>query len=252
MGKSTISMAIFHCYVSSPEGMFKEWWLRLWMFNFWMSWCSIARDARFIICCLLIVYDIYEHWMEDETHGKNRKNATEDLGDRWFSNPLSHFVQPVLFRLNAQVLVGDILALCGQFFLTMCDRLLRSWRQISYILNGETTKHYLSIPVRIPVVKASHNVVTFSNALDVICHIFKLHSYRKNTIYIAKASWMAIFFLCQSYVAPNGLGPFYRRSWGASPQPSSDALVECLGGVFRFFNHPKLGFLNGIPSGKLT
>ena len=24
MGKSTISMAIFHCYVSSPEGIFSE------------------------------------------------------------------------------------------------------------------------------------------------------------------------------------------------------------------------------------
>ena len=28
MGKSTISMAIFHCYVSSPEGKISGWWFQ--------------------------------------------------------------------------------------------------------------------------------------------------------------------------------------------------------------------------------
>ena len=41
MGKSTISMAIFNCYVSSPEGTYKKkWWVSPWVSSMLISWIS--------------------------------------------------------------------------------------------------------------------------------------------------------------------------------------------------------------------
>ena len=58
MGKSTISMAIFHCYVSSPEGIpsgnlysYRKWsmygWFMIYRKCIWMLECTIPIDTCF-------------------------------------------------------------------------------------------------------------------------------------------------------------------------------------------------------------
>ena len=61
MGKSTISMAIFHCYVSSPEGnkiVHCHGWLPEGMFDVFCSWPVLSLGCRFwlVFSLLLIAY----------------------------------------------------------------------------------------------------------------------------------------------------------------------------------------------------